>query len=108
MTKLNFKVPFLTMDGQPFLEQVNQTETRPILLSKLLGNTLGGFAAKPPIDTTYFSWIIELGKSGVLEVDDNSKETLIKFIKEDGGFTVIQKGRLLEVFNVSVIEPVIE
>lgn len=85
--KFDFSNPFLSPKG----ESVGQT------LGEVLSNTLMTVSAKPPLSTKYFSWGLELIKSGVIEIDETDKKSLEDFINNSDNITVLTKGRLNEV-----------
>jgi hypothetical protein len=90
--KLDFKVPFLDADGV----EVKEGE-KPILLSKQLSDALMLASTKEPVK--YFDWALELRKSGQLTLDQTDKDNLKAFVKDREGFTVLWKGRILEVIG---------
>lgn len=89
ITKLDFSKPLLTA----------KDESVGITLGETLSNVLMSSPAKPPLSTKYFIWGLDLMKSGVVELDDVDKTSLIDLIDNSEQITVLVKGRLHEVID---------
>lgn len=89
-TVLDFNKPLLNNKNEPMGK---------ILLSDSLAQALMNSSVKPPIDAKYFLWGMELGKTGILKVDDIDKKILSDFIDNSESLTVLGRGRLRQVFE---------
>lgn len=90
MILLKFKTPIIDSKGV----EVEKSD-----LGELLSNTLMISTARPPLVTKFFSWALELNKSGSILLDDTDKKSLQEFIESSDSLTVLAKGRLLEIFD---------
>lgn len=89
IVKLDFSNPILTAKG----------ELTGVMLGESLSNILMTSSAKPPLSGKYFSWGLDLAKSGIIEVDEVDKKLLIDLIDNSEQITVLAKGRLHEVID---------
>lgn len=87
--KLDFSGPLLTAKGDP----------TGVTLGEAFSNLLMTAPAKPPLSTKYFGWGLDLVRTGIIEVDDVDKKTIIDVVEQSDQITVLTKGRLSEVLN---------
>lgn len=92
MNTLDFSAPVRNSKGE-VPTQGGQT------LGEVLSNVLLSSAIKPPMDAKYFSWGLELVKTGVIMVDDVDKKELLKLVNETDQLNVLGRGRLKEVLD---------
>lgn len=93
IVKLDFSAPLLTAKG----------ELTGITVGESLSNILMTSPAKPPLSTKYFSWGIDLVKTGIIELDEIDKKSLVDVIDNSDQITVLVKGRLHEVIDNIVL-----
>lgn len=92
MAKLNLNKPLLNETG----EQVMQGTT--------LGKALGAVMLKAELTSEvdilkFFTWALELGKTGILELDEVDTKTLKTFVVEAPRLFVIAKGPILQAIS---------
>jgi hypothetical protein len=94
--KFNFKKTFLNGNGDP----IDDAQTKkPLVLSEHLAGLLLSMRSNEPQKP--FFWALELKKTGVLLLDNPDEAKLREFIVSHEALTVLEKGRLLEVFEDS-------
>ncbi len=91
MNKINLNCPLADLDNQP----LKDSDGKQILLAKPLANILKEDCGNIDIMKAY-DWALSLWKDGIIEVDNTDKKSLINFIKEKQGMTVIFKAQLIK------------
>src|SRR6478736_2969161 len=86
--KINFKKPFLNINGEPVKDG-----NKPMDLNEFLANSLAS-AQNTTEPVKFFDWGIKVFNEGWLELDKTDTEKLEKFITENG-MPILGKGRLL-------------
>lgn len=90
MTKINFKVPFMGLDGKPSANDEN--------LSLILANFLASSDATGTQAIKFGDWAEKVYNEGVLEVDNTDKDVVKNFILEHKQMTAWLKKRLVDCF----------
>lgn len=100
MEKLNLNLPIIDEKGEPVQFKISEGKFEERTYAQVLGGTLLQSTSTADSDILkYFTWAMELGKNGFIEIDKADAKTIKVFVTGNPEIFIIVKAPIIQAID---------